>query len=263
MTRILRRILPALDGVMLCGLGAYMLALIIGGNYSLFMNPKFQLLTGATAVALCVVGLIFASAPAGRADPLRSIALAALSVILIASGSAQLQRPPVFSLAPPAATETISPTLHHDGKAYTKTNPARLVFQWMASEKPRDIVTRGILRRSPQLDREGLFALFRVNMVCCLADAVAIGVIVKPENEMSLRDGQWVTVFGSTEELAAPLVVTDVRGVDEIPYSVLYDQALLRAAVVTPTEKPYFPYVFELPPSGGKPPRYSGEDDDY
>jgi len=42
-----------------------------------------------------------------------------------------------------------------------------------------------------------------------------------------------------------------------------YDQAFLRAAIVTPVEKPYFPYVFELPLSGDKSPKLSGEEDDY
>lgn len=260
---MMRRILPALDGLMVAGLGLYMLELILGGTYRLLMNPKFQLLTGATAVALCLAGIVVALAPAGRSDPLRTVAFAALSALLMATGFAQLQRPPAFALAPPAAVETISPTLHRDGRAYTKTNPVRLVFQLMASEKPRDIVTRGVVRRSPQLDREGLFALFRVNMVCCLADAVAVGVIVKPEADMRPRDGQWVAVFGSTEELAAPSAASDVSGVEEIPYSVLYNRALVRAEFISAIEKPYFPYVFELPPSGGKAPRLSGEDDDY
>lgn len=260
---MMRRLLPALDGIMVAGLGFYLLVLIFGGTYRLLMNPKFQLLSGATAIALCLAGLLVALAPAGRTEPLRTLAFGALSALLLTSGSAQLQRPPAFALAPPAAVETISPILNHDGRAYTKTNPVRLVFQLMASEKPRDIVTRGMVRRSPQLDREGLFALFRVNMVCCLADAVAIGVMVKPENGVSLVDGQWAVVFGSTEELAASLAVTDVRGVDEAPTSVLHDKALLRASIVKAIEKPYFPFVFELPPSGGKAPRLSGEDDDY
>ncbi len=263
MTRMLRRLLTTLDGIMVAGLGLYMLALIHGGAYRLFMNPKFQLLSGATAVVLCLAGLVVALAPSSRPDTLRTIAFAVLSVLLLTSGSAQLQRSPVYALAPPAAAETVSPTLNHDGKAYTKTNPARLVFKLMAAEIPQDIVSRGIVRRSPRLDREGLFALFRVNMVCCLADAVAIGVMVKSETGSGLRDGEWVAVFGSTETLAKPLAVTDVKGVDEVPYSVLHDQAVLRAAIVTPVEKPYFPYVFELPLSGGKPPKLSGEDDDY
>lgn len=261
---MLRRILPALDGVMVAGLGVYMLALIHGGAYRLFMNPKFQLLTGLTAVVLCIAGLVFALTPSSRANAFRTTTFAVLSALLLTSGSTQLQRPPVYALAPPLAAETISPTLNHDGKTYTKTNPARLVFMLMADKIPEDIVSRGIIRRSPQLDREGLFALFRINMVCCLADAVAIGVMVKPESGlMNLRDGEWVTVFGSAEALGEPLAVTDAGSVDEIPYSVLYDKAILRASIVVPVEKPNFPYVFELPPSGGKPPRLSGEDDDY
>ena len=100
-------------------------------------------------------------------------------------------------------------------------------------------------------------------MVCCLPEAVAIGVTVKPETGSRLRDGGvggGVRMDGNAGEAAG---VTDVKGVDEVPYSVLYDLAFLRAAIVTPVEKPYFPTVFDLPLSGDKPPKLSGEDDDY
>jgi hypothetical protein len=261
----MRRLISALDGLMVAGLGVFMLALIYSGTYALFMNPRFQILTGATGAALCLAGLVFALAPAGRPDPLRTIAFGLLSVLLLASVSAPSKYPPVVALSPPAATvEAVSPTLTHAGTTYLKMNPARLVFQLTASGIPAgDIVSRGIVKRGPQLDREGLFALFRVNMVCCLADAVAIGVLVKPESGDLPPEGGWVTVYGAVERLAEPAGVAEVGGVEAAPYAVLYDGALLRATMVRPIAPPAFPYVFELPPSGGKPPRLSGEEDDY
>ncbi|MCK7512218.1 MAG: hypothetical protein MZV70_54695 [Desulfobacterales bacterium] len=39
-------------------------------------------------------------------------------------------------------------------------------------------VTRGVVKRSAQMDRLGRFALLRGNMVCCLADAIAMGMMV-------------------------------------------------------------------------------------
>jgi len=250
---------------MVTGLGVFMLALIQTGTYGLFMNPRFQLLTGAAGAALCLAGLVFALTPAGRPDPLRTIAFGLLSALLIAAVSAPSNYPPAIALSPPTVTgEAVSPTLTHAGKPYLKMNPARLVFQLMASETPsEEIVSRGIVKRSPQLDSAGLFALFRVNMVCCLADAVAIGVMVKPESGELPPDGGWVTVYGAVERLATPTSVTDVGGVEAAPYAVLFDGALLRAAIIRPIAPPAFPYVFELPPSGGKPPRLSGEEDDY
>ncbi len=261
----MRRLISAADGLMVAGLGLFMLALIQAGTYSLFMNPRFQLLTGATGVVLCLAGLAFALAPAGRPDPMRTIAFGLLSALLLASGSAPSHYPPVVALAPPAATPAeVSPTLTHAGKPYLKMNPARLVFQLTASETPTaDLVSRGIVKRSPQLDRVGAFALFRVNMVCCLADAVALGVMVKPDSGELPPDGGWVTVYGTVERLAEPTSVTDVGGVADAPYAVLFDGALFRAAIIRPIAPPAFPYVFELPPSGGKPPRLSGEEDDY
>ena len=261
----MRRLISALDGLMVAGLGVFMLALIYSGTYALFMNPRFQMLTGATGAALCLAGLVFALAPAGRPDPFRTTAFGLLSALLLLCVSTPSNYPPVVALAPPAVTrEAVSPTLTYAGKPYLKMNPARLVFQLMDSQTPSaDIVTRGIVKRSPQLDRAGLFALFRVNMVCCLADAVAIGVMVKPESGEIPPEGRWVTVYGAVERLAEPGSVTDVGGVEAAPYAVLYDGALLRAAIIRPAAPPAFPYVFELPPSGGKPPRLSGEEDDY
>jgi hypothetical protein len=261
----MRRLVSALDGMMVAGLGLFMLALIYSGTYGLFMNPRFQILTGATGAALCLAGLALALAPAGRMDPLRTLAFGLLSALLLASASGPAHYPPLVSLTPPAATSgEVSPSLTHAGRSYLKMNPARLVMLLAASDPPTaEIVSRGIVRRSPQLEEAGLFALFRVNMVCCLADAVALGVMVKPETGELPEDGTWVTVFGAVEAPAELRSPTDVRGVAEAPYAVLYAAALLRASSVTPREPLRFPYVFELPPTGGKPPRLSGGEDDY
>jgi hypothetical protein len=263
----MRRWIPRLDGALLAGVGVYMLALAGSEAYTLFMNPKFQWLTTVTGVVLCIAGVVFLLWPCSAASPSRTLMFTVFGLILVISGTAELRRPPAFAAKPPApAVEAPSPYLSLGGKAYLKMNPARLVLNLMSAatapvEKP--IVARGVVRRSPQLDAAGRFGLFRVNMVCCLADAMAMGVMVSAENSGHLKNGDWVTVFGVMKTLPEPLKVADVGRIDDVPYTLIYDSAVLIAEGVKPIDRPRVPYVFELPPSGRATVRMTGEDDDY
>ncbi len=64
----MKRLLLALDGALVLGLGLYMLLLSQTEAYSAFMNPKFRLLTAAAAAGLCIVGAAFLIRPDGRTD---------------------------------------------------------------------------------------------------------------------------------------------------------------------------------------------------
>ena len=59
----MKRLLLALDGAFVLGLGLYMLFLSQTETYSAFMNPKFRLLTAAAAVGLCIVGAAYLIRP--------------------------------------------------------------------------------------------------------------------------------------------------------------------------------------------------------
>jgi hypothetical protein len=263
----MKRVLLALDGMLVLGLGLYMLLLSQTEAYVAFMNPKFRPLTAAAAVGFCIVGAAFLVRPDGRTGVLRTLCFAILAVLALHAGSGSLKNAGGFAVkAPPEVRIDPDPHVLRNGDPYLKSNPARLFLLLQTGHStPSDqrYVTRGIVKRSVQLDQLGKFALLRGNMVCCLADAIAMGMMVAADGLPPLRDGDWVVVFGRVQTLPEPSPITDLGGTREVPFSMVYDKALLVAEAIEPMERPRFPYVFELPPSGKSPPRLTGGDDDY
>ena len=101
-------------------------------------------------------------------------------------------------------------------------------------------------------------------MVCCLADAVAMGVLVADDGSREVQNGEWVVAFGRVQPLPDPHPLTDLGPTGEVPFSMVYDKALFAAEAVEKTDRPTAsPIVFELPPSGKNPHRLTGGADDY
>jgi len=263
----MKRVLLALDGALVLGLGLYMLILCQTEAYAAFMNPRFRPLTAAAAVGFCLAGAAFLLRPDGRSDGLRTLCFAILAVMAAHAGSGSLKGAAGFAAKPPAEIRTDpDPYLVRNGDSYLKSNPARLFLSLQTGQAaPPDqrYVTRGIIKRSAQLDRIGKFALLRGNMVCCLADAIAMGMMVSTEGFPVLRDGDWLVVFGRVQLLPEAFPITDLGGTGEVPFSMVFDKAFLVAEAIEKMEQPRFPYVFELPPSARRPIRLTGGEDDY
>ena len=262
----MKRLLLTLDGMLVLGLGLYMLFLSQAEAYTAFMNPKFRLLTAAAAVGLCIAGTALLIRPAGGTDLLRTLSFAVLGVLILHAGSGAMKSAAVFAVKPPEAWTDPEPHVVWNGNSYLKSNPARLFLLLQtghAAPSGQRYVTRGIVKRSAQLDRLGRFALLRGNMVCCLADAIAMGVIVADDGSREFRDGDWVVAFGRIHALPEPQAVTELGGAGEVPFSMVYGKAIFVAEAVDRIDRPRFSYVFELPPSAKSPARMSGGDDDY
>jgi len=261
----MKRLLLGLDGVFVLGLGLYMLFLSQAEAYTAFMNPKFRLLTAAAAVGLCIVGAAFLFRPDGGTDMLRTLCFGVLGMLILHAGTGVVSSSAVFTNTPPEAQA--NPDLHvaRNGDIYLKSNPARLFLLLQAGAAPPDqrYVTRGIVKRSAQLDGLGRFALLRGNMVCCLADAIAMGVMVAADGGREFQDGDWVMAFGRAQATPAPQPVTDMRGAGEVPFAMVYDRAVFVAEALERIDRPRFPYVFELPPSAKGTARLTGGEDDY
>lgn len=264
---MVKRVLLAIDGAFVLGLGFYMLILSQTEAYAAFLNPRFRLLTAAAAVGFCLVGSAFLLRPHGRSDVLRTLCFAVLAILALHAGSGALKASASLAARPPAEIRTDpDPYLVRNGNSYLKSNPARLFLalqSGQAAAPGQRVVTRGIVKRSAQLDRIGKFALLRGNMVCCLADAIAMGMMVSTEESGALHDGDWLVVFGRVQLLAEASPITDLRGTGEVPFSMVYDKAFLVAEAIEKIGRPRFPYVFELPPSAKRPPRLTGGEDDY
>jgi uncharacterized membrane protein YcgQ (UPF0703/DUF1980 family) len=100
-------------------------------------------------------------------------------------------------------------------------------------------------------------------MVCCLADAIAMGVMVTDDGSREFQDGEWVMAFGRARATPEPQPVTDLGGAGEVPFAMVYDKAVFAAEAAERIKRPRFPFVFELPPSGNSPHRLTDGDDDY
>lgn len=263
----MKRVLLTLDGVFVLGLGFYMLLLSRTEAYAAFMNPRFRPLTAAAAFGFLIVGAAFLVRPAGGTNILRTLCFAMLGMLALIAGAGNLKGSAGFTAKPPPEVRADpDPCMVRNGDRYLKSNPARLFLIVQADPAARSdqrYVTRGIVKRSAQLDRLGKFALLRGNMVCCLADAIAMGVMVAGEGIPPLRDGDWVVVFGRLQPLPEAALITDLGGTGEVPFSMVQDRAFLTAEAIQKMERPRFPYVFELPSSGKEPLRLTGGDDDY
>jgi hypothetical protein len=263
----MKRILLTLDGALVLGLGLYMLLLSQTEAYAAFMNPRFRPLTTAAAVGFCLAGAAFLLRPQGRPDVLRTLCFTILAVLALHVGSGSLKGSISLIVKAPAGVQADpDPYMVRNGDSYLKSNPARLFLSLQTGQaEPSNqlYVTRGIVKRSTQLDRIGKFALLRGNIVCCLADAIAMGMMVSVEEHRALRDGDWIVVFGRVRQFPQAHPITDLGGAGDIPFSMVYDKAFLAAEAIEETERPRFPYVFELPPSGKGPLRLTGREDDY
>jgi hypothetical protein len=262
----MKRLVLTIDGALVLGLGLYMLLLSQTEAYTAFMNPKFRLLTATAAVGLCIVGAAFLIRPEGDTDLLRTLSFAVLGMLILHADSGAVKSSAVFAVKPPEARTDPEPQVVWNGNSYLKSNPARLFLLLQtghAAPSGQRYVTRGIVKRSAQLDRLGRFALLRGNMVCCLADAIAMGMMVADDGSREFRDGDWVMAFGRVHALPEPQPVTELGGAGEVPFAMVYDKAIFVAEAVERIDRPRFSYVFELPPSAKGPARLSGGDDDY
>ena len=262
----MKRLMLTLDGLMVVALGLYMLILSRSEAYSLFMNPKFNLLTAVTAVGLGITGMALILSPDGRPNWGRTLSFFILGILILHAGTGSLKSSTGFAAKPPETRVAPEPSVIRNGKAYLKANPARLFFLLKTENLPsveQAFVTRGIVRRSEELDRLGRFVILRVNMVCCFADAMAMGIIIDVGKSPEPTDGDWVAIFGRIQRLPEPQSIPDGINADDVPFTMVYDKALVVAETVEKIKRPRFQYVFELPPSKNSPVRLTGEDDDY
>lgn len=71
-----------------------------------------------------------------------------------------------------------------------------------ADPNPRDyqgkpVVVTGMVVHSPAGTPPGYIMVLRYQVTCCIADARAVGLIVKDTSNGALKDNQWVTVTGA------------------------------------------------------------------
>jgi putative membrane protein len=237
--RLPNRLARPLKSLVLLGLGLFLYARFNDGTLLYYINRRFAGLTFLAAIALVTLGAVYSTAAAKRHDGhghragWGTLLLVALPAIL-------------GTLVPPAPLDSgalgnrnVTTTgLGAAGTTTTLTSaPAeRDLLDWLqafddapetAALVGQEATLVGFVHREDFLE-EDQFMLSRFVIICCVADAVPVGMIVRWPGAADLAAGEWVEVRGSFEVI--PL-----------------DEGVLPALVagqVTPTEMPDQPYLY-------------------
>ena len=127
-----------------------------------------------------------------------------LGVVAVGDSAASDSQQPISSSqsgeAVPAGSRV---TLN--GIQYIKINLGELYQHCLDAKTDKmtgHYVVRGIVRRTPELDGSGQFALIRTAVVCCHAHAAPVGFRVDYNRSSEISDGQWVEVYGTLRKLS-------------------------------------------------------------
>jgi uncharacterized surface protein with fasciclin (FAS1) repeats len=222
--------LNKLEGLILIlvGLGAGVFTLF--GEYRLLMNPRFLYLTAGGAAIVLLIGLI-ALVSTHRRNNYFGLAVFGLFIALVLfgrpykaeKGASNNLFQPVMEIAGPVIGDTDFPNM----------DMVNLYYLLKEGDMPKqDFVTTGIVKRLPGLDGGGQFALMKTVMVCCLADALALGVRVSYENVRDLKDGDWVNVYGRLKKTGMEMKTPSFR-MGPVMFTAVNDQYVIEPEKVS------------------------------
>jgi uncharacterized repeat protein (TIGR03943 family) len=244
----MKKIGGLIEGLIVLVLGLAMCALVKADNYWMYLHPKFKWLTLTAGIVLILAGAITVLYNR-RPSLIRISIFLAFGTIAIMGYSLPNLTSTVAS-GPLVETSTEKESrLILKNLEYTKINLGELymISGGEVDEKTTGLyVARGIVKRSPKLDELAEFVLFRVFMWCCFADAVAVGIRVKYDEQLEeLRDGQWVRVYGKLQQLPSGLSrpKVQVKGIISKALSRFHGLAAVKVEEIDP---PAIPYMFEF-----------------
>ncbi|WP_243312479.1 DUF1980 domain-containing protein [Fundidesulfovibrio agrisoli] len=206
-----RRLPATAESLCLLGLAGFMAWLLLGGDYWMYLNPRFKALTWAAAGALALLGGYGLWRPSPRAAWLRAGLFAFTLALCVVSGLAVHEGAEKMGAEPQAMREaeaTPEPRVKKRGVEYIRINLGEL-YDIVGKPQPEliglDYAVRGFVRRTPELDAEGEFVLYRVALYCCYADSTAVGFRVRPPKGGKLpENGAWVVAYGKLDRLDRP-----------------------------------------------------------
>lgn len=192
--------------LILIGLGAAWFA--AGENYGLLMAPKFRWVTlgGASAVfAMGVMGWY----------PVRRTGFVGSGTFLLLLAIILIGRP----FSENSAFAIMSALRLPDAKSVEDPNFPLKDIQELQAELEEDssgmnglaFSALGTVKRLPPPNENGEVALMRSYMVCCAADALALGFRVDGDAINAFKDSDWVVVRGTLAKLTEPDPVAAFR----------------------------------------------------
>lgn len=203
----MKRLYGVLEAVMLPVVGAGALWLAMSENYTLLMNAKFRWLTMTGAIL--VLGMGIAALISGQKRNAINVLVFCFLLLIILIGK------PYLPDASASAAKMVKSELEAglwaqvDQKKFPRRNLDDLYLKNTNGELTdhRSFTTIGEVKRLPILDEHRSFAIMTSVMVCCVADAFAVGFRVPYENWENIEDGEWIMVSG---KLAQPGLVLDI-----------------------------------------------------
>jgi uncharacterized repeat protein (TIGR03943 family) len=233
-----------LDALLLLGLAGFMAFLLSGDVYWHYLHPRFMPVTAAAALVLAGLG-VFALIVPPRPSGSRTLAFTLMLALALASLPATTPFGTLGAASGPVSEAEPTPG---DEAGYLRLNTGELYDIAENGELGKfpgpGFALRGFVRRDPELDKMGLFGLYRVALFCCFADATAVGFAVRPPDGALPADGAWVRVAGRLAPKPGDAALPQVQ-VPGIFYTSTLPGSIFAADKVAPVTPPPEPFMFE------------------
>jgi uncharacterized repeat protein (TIGR03943 family) len=235
-----------LGGLVLLGLGAWLLFRLGDGTLSFYIHPRFNILIALTGLCIVFVGgwLALWYKPAEREKKSLRLGLELISGVILVAVVALVG---LFVAPRPLDNSRLNLTSNKSGVAISAGSSNRALAQallnqdwkdtskldttkwnlldWSAAlnepqraesllGRPSDVVGFVV---QPKGENSRYFLLTRYVVVCCTADSSALKIPVISDNAQTLEDGQWVRVRGVLGKSANETIAFVGSSVDVIP----------------------------------------------
>lgn len=235
----MKRLFGILESVMLLVVGAGALWLAMSESYTLLMNPKFRWLT--LTGAILVLGMGAAALISRQRRNAINVLVFCLLLLIILIGKPYMQDAGVAKM--PESELQAGLWAQVDQKKFPRRNLDNLYLKNSKDtiSDDKSFTTIGRVKRLPILDEHRSFAIMTSVMVCCVADAFAVGFRVPYEKWESVEDGQWIMVSG---KLAQPGMVLNIPN---FRFGMAMMSIIHNEIVIQPESVMFYDRVAQLP----------------
>jgi len=205
----MKRLYGVLEAVMLLVVGSGALWLALSENYSLLMNPKFRWLT--LTGAILVLGMGVAASISNQKRNVINVLVFCLLLLIILIGKPYLQDANAVKMLEPELQAGLWAQV--DQKKFPRKRLDEIYLKNTNDKSLADesFTTIGIVKRLPILDEHRSFAVMTSVMVCCVADAFAVGFRVPYEQWEKIEDGQLIMVSGKLVQPGTTIDIPNFR----------------------------------------------------
>jgi uncharacterized repeat protein (TIGR03943 family) len=232
------RLSNSLKALVLLGLGLFLYARFSDGTLFFYVNPRFAGLTFLASMALIALSAARSTAVARqRRDHSHQAGWGTLLLVALPVVLGMLVPPAPLGAAALANRNVTTTGLSAAGTTTTLVSaPAeRDLLDWLRAfddaPDPAVLVGQratlvGFVHHEEFLE-EDQFMLSRFVIVCCVADAVPVGMIVRWPGAADLAAGEWVEVQGAFEVTPLDKGVLPVLVADQVTPTGMPDQPYL------------------------------------